>query len=184
MRIRSSFPDSPTIGQSLRFEHSGIEKKDSNFRVLSKKVCSVQSQNGLILSYIRVLISDKAINLCLRILLRSQSQFRLQSSQDWQSICNETQTSYYHKSIGGYHGAKLKGYQELIRLSTFNGSIQFTSTQNVGRFGTAIFQFTPILNMLNTKYCIVDPSKAALVNNSVQGNAWYVSNVKHGQKCQ
>ena len=32
--------------------------------------------------------------------------------------------------------------------------------------------------MLNTKYCIVDPSKAALVNNAVQGNAWYVSNVK------
>ena len=29
-----------------------------------------------------------------------------------------------------------------------------------------------------TKYCIVDPSKAALVNNSVQGNAWFVENIK------
>ena len=89
---------------------------------------------------------------------------------------NETQTSYYHKSIGGYHGAKLKGYQELIDfyIQREHSIIE----QNVGRFGPAIFQFTPILNMLNTKYCIVDPSKAALVNNSVQGNAWYVSNVK------
>ena len=88
----------------------------------------------------------------------------------------ETQTSYYHKSIGGYHGAKLKRYQELIDF--YIQREHALISQNAANFGPAVFQYTPILNMLNTKYCILDPSKPALTNNLAQGNAWYVQNIK------
>ena len=89
---------------------------------------------------------------------------------------NETQTSYYHKSIGGYHGAKLKRYQELVDF--YIQREHALISQNGANFGSAVFQYTPILNMLNTKYCILNPNQKAIVNTMVQGNAWYVSNIK------
>ena len=88
---------------------------------------------------------------------------------------NETQTSYYHKSIGGYHGAKLKRYQELVDF--YIQQEYALLSQNSANFGAAVFQYTPILNMLNTKYFILDPSRDALANPLAQGNAWFVSNI-------
>ena len=89
---------------------------------------------------------------------------------------NETQTSYYHKSIGGYHGAKLKRFQELVDfyISREYGLL----FQYHSQMGPQIFRYTPILNMLNTKYVITNPDEGALFNPMSQGNAWYVSNIK------
>ena len=89
---------------------------------------------------------------------------------------NETQTSYYHKSIGGYHGAKLKRYQELVDFYIQREYVLIS--QNASQFGSAVFQYTPILNMLNTRYVITKPDEEALFNPMVQGNAWHVSNIK------
>jgi hypothetical protein len=89
---------------------------------------------------------------------------------------NETQTSYYHKSIGGYHGAKLKRYQEIVDF--YIQREHALISQNAANFGSAVFQYTPILNMLNTKYCVLNPNQEALLNPMIQGNAWYVSNIK------
>lgn len=73
---------------------------------------------------------------------------------------NDASTSYFHKSIGGYHGAKMKRYQELIDYHI--------SKQNM-----------EVLNMLNTKYFIV-PGKnkqpEVQVNMNANGNAWFVDN--------
>lgn len=101
------------------------------------------------------------------------------------SVFNDNSpTSWFHKSIGGYHGAKLKRYQELIdsAISRELGMFQ-TAFQNAGQVQTVeelsghlmpVFNNTAVLNMLNTKYIIVDPQSPPVVNPNALGNAWFV----------
>ena len=75
---------------------------------------------------------------------------------------NDSKTSYFHKSIGGYHGAKLKRYQELIDACI--------SKTNLA-----------VLNMLNTKYFITPDKEgrpSVRRNPLALGNAWFVDEVK------
>lgn len=88
----------------------------------------------------------------------------------------ETSTSYYHKSIGGYHAAKLKRYQELIDyhlMDELKNIINSFGTQNLDSI-VASFEQNTALNMLNAKYVIFDPQQAPLVNPYAMGNAWFV----------
>lgn len=90
---------------------------------------------------------------------------------------NETKTSYYHKSIGGYHAAKLKRYQELIdyRLQPeIDRIIKSFDTQNADSIINS-FKANTALNMLNAKYIIFHPEQAPLVNPYAMGNAWFVN---------
>jgi hypothetical protein len=90
-------------------------------------------------------------------------------------------TSYFHKSIGGYHGAKMERYQELIdsciypELGTFGSAAQ--KAQSVEELQTALDK-TPLsaLNMLNTKYVIYNSAALPLINKNALGNAWFVEN--------
>ena len=73
------------------------------------------------------------------------------------STFNDASTSYFHKSIGGYHGAKLKRYQELIENHIAKGNMA-------------------VLNMLNTKYFIT-PKGQAQQNPATMGNAWFINEI-------
>jgi len=73
------------------------------------------------------------------------------------STFNDASTSYFHKSIGGYHGAKLKRYQELIENHIAKGNMA-------------------VLNMLNTKYFITSKGQAQQ-NPGTMGNAWFINEI-------
>ncbi|MBK7556706.1 MAG: hypothetical protein IPI55_19550 [Flavobacteriales bacterium] len=94
---------------------------------------------------------------------------------------NDASTSWLHKSIGGYHGAKLKRYQEMIEfhlspeIRDFGAGIRgATSMQEVND----VLAQQPALNMLNTRYLIIDPTKAPIRNLHALGAAWFVEQVK------
>ncbi|MBQ3595244.1 MAG: YfhO family protein [Bacteroidales bacterium] len=80
---------------------------------------------------------------------------------------NDASTSYFHKSIGGYHGAKLRRYQDIIN--------HYLGGNSVGNDG-----FWNVLNMLNTKYLIYPQGNkpVANINPDAFGNAWIVSDIK------
>ncbi|HOF21246.1 MAG TPA: hypothetical protein PLO24_08330 [Bacteroidales bacterium] len=92
---------------------------------------------------------------------------------------DNTPTSYFHKSIGGYHGAKLKRYQELIDSAIIRDLIIFTESArdatSADDLVTALAG-TPSLNMLNTKYIIYNPEAPPVINPYHSGNAWFVEN--------
>ncbi|MEM7549074.1 MAG: YfhO family protein [Bacteroidota bacterium] len=90
---------------------------------------------------------------------------------------NESTTSYFHKSVGGYHGAKMKRYQELIDACLSNETQEvITKLQS----GSTDFSSLSTLNMLNAKYFkFGDQAQQVIPNGSGYGNAWFVKNVTH-----
>ncbi len=95
------------------------------------------------------------------------------------STFNDASTSYHHKSIGGYHGAKMRRYQDLIDLH-ISAEIQLLigalRSNDVAKIENVLSDLT-VLNMLNTKYFIINPDGAPLVNSKANGNAWFVHNI-------
>lgn len=90
---------------------------------------------------------------------------------------SDANTSYYHKSIGGYHGAKLKRYQEMIdfyiskELKLITDSLK--SASDLG-----ILKDAKVLNMLNTKYLIYSQEAPPILNPNANGNAWFARDIK------
>ena len=90
---------------------------------------------------------------------------------------NEARTSYYHHSIGGYHGAKMKRYQELIE-NVLNPEMQsFIQKAQEGEFD---WQSLSAINMLNTKYLLAGRGEnAVFLNPEANGLAWFPETVNH-----
>ena len=101
------------------------------------------------------------------------------------STFNDNTTSFYHKSIGGYHAAKLRRYQELIE-EHLQGEIraaQKAAIETQGDLkacnGDSLF---PVLNMLNMKYLIMggkEDVKIPIENPWSYGNGWFVSRIQY-----
>ena len=97
-------------------------------------------------------------------ILQDKSIYRVLDGASQQGFSNDSKASYYHKSLGGYHGAKLRRYQEVIEN-------QFSKNN------MAVF------NMLNTKY-FTQPAQqqggqpTVAENPDACGNAWFVKEFK------
>jgi hypothetical protein len=98
------------------------------------------------------------------------------------NVFNENETSYYHKSVGGYHAAKLRRYQELIdayispQLSAVRDIIPTYYGDLTQVNGDSIWS---VLNMLNTKYFIYPSAQMPVQNPYAYGNAWFVDKVEY-----
>lgn len=101
------------------------------------------------------------------------------------STFNENETSYYLKSIGGYHAAKLRRYQELVDayIQREMGGAMSAIAKAAGDMtkvnGDSVY---PVLNMLNTKYFILPLNggqSVPLENPYTYGNAWLVDKIKY-----
>lgn len=102
------------------------------------------------------------------------------------STFNDASTSYFHKSVGGYHGAKLKKYAELIEfhidreINTFYKEANSSLVNDSAR--KALMNKLDVLNMLNTRYIILPGGEGnqeiSLKNEMANGNAWLVRSVR------
>ena len=93
------------------------------------------------------------------------------------STFNDATTSYFHQSIGGYHGAKMRRYQELIDFHI--GNEMALIGQRLEKIKTesgmdSLFLGLNALNMLNTKYLIYNPQAVPIQNKHALGSVWLV----------
>lgn len=158
----------PILGILVLFDLASVDKtylNDKNFT--SKK----ESVNPFPLTE-----ADKAV------LADKDPNFRVLDLMDMQNgPFNNARTSYYHKSIGGYHAAKLRRYQELIEAHIGNniqniiGALNSNPTDSSLR---ATFAQQGVLNMLNMRYVLYNANAQPLQNRYALGNAWFVNEIK------
>lgn len=101
---------------------------------------------------------------------------------DIRGTFQESRTSYFHRSVGGYHGAKLKRYQELYEFHLqpeLNATLQVLSGGPLTpeRLAQA-FEGRTALNMLNTRYLVHAADQPPIVNPNGAGAAWFVDEVR------
>ncbi len=97
------------------------------------------------------------------------------------NVFNDASTSYFHFSIGGYHGAKLQRYQDIIDeylMNEINDLRKVFASKPTPEKVEAALQREQVINMLNTKYIIYNPKAEPVLNTYAFGNAWMVQSVK------
>lgn len=102
-------------------------------------------------------------------ILKDKSYYRV---YDIQGAFADARTSYFHNSIGGYHGAKMRRYQELYDSGiTKNTQLLMQDAQQ----GAPQFNNYGVLNMLNVKYIVYGTDKENIIGNpQATGPAWFV----------
>jgi hypothetical protein len=169
------FAPQPADMAILQAESTAATEADYNAAIKRLK----EAKSGLSGSQRMVTKEDEAITRFGS--LRRTTDFRVLGLRD---PFQDVRVSYFHKSIGGYHGAKMKRYQELIDFH-----IAPEMQQVAGAFGPgatmqrfdSLLAHLPVLNMLNTKYIIYADDQAPILNTHALGSAWFVDEVQQAQ---
>jgi hypothetical protein len=90
----------------------------------------------------------------------------------------DARTSFFHKSLGGYHGAKMKRYNELYSYAIEPETRMLIAGFEKPEAIDSVMNHLSVINMLNTKYFIYDLSQPPLPNTHALGNAWFVKTAK------
>ena len=90
---------------------------------------------------------------------------------------NDASTCYFHKSLGGYSGAKLRRYQDVI-TQYLSGELNQLRSAKSTRDLTDALMHQKVLNMLNTKYIIYNPDAQPFPNHFAYGNAWIANDIQ------
>lgn len=88
----------------------------------------------------------------------------------------DANTPYFHQSLGGYHGAKMRRYQDLINtrlMDEMQALFVPLQKQDFTALDSTLAKLN-IINMLNTRFFIINPNGAPLTNRYAMGNAWFV----------
>ena len=90
---------------------------------------------------------------------------------------NDASTCYFHKSLGGYSGAKLRRYQDVITQYLGGELNQLRGVQSGAEMIQTLSELK-VLNMLNTRYIIYNPNSQPFQNAFAYGNAWTVNDIR------
>lgn len=93
----------------------------------------------------------------------------------------DASTSYFHQSLGGYHGAKTRRYQDLINtrlLEEMQILYSALQGQNIAVLDSTMAGLN-VMNMLNTKFIILNQQSAPYTNRHALGNAWFVNKLEY-----
>lgn len=151
-----------TVGVLCLFDLWGVDRRylsDDNF------VKKSESRNFALSEADKAILEDKAPH---RVMALYTNPF------------NEVYTSFYHHSIGGYHGAKLRRYQDVIDqylVAEWQSVASAVQKQDFAAIDAALAA-SPALNMLNCRYLIFNPRQQPLVNAYAHPEAWFVGQVR------
>lgn len=113
-----------------------------------------------------------AINEADQEILKDKSYYRVYNIQGTMS---EAHTSFYHNSIGGYHGAKLRNYLDFYDSCLIK---QTNALINDLQAGKADFSGFGAINMLNIKYFVYGETRNNIIpNDKANGSAWFVQDI-------
>lgn len=147
-----------TVGVLTLFDLWGVDRR---YLSTDNFVSKTESRNFIMSEADRAILADKTPH---RVIALYCNPF------------NEVYTSYYHHSVGGYHGAKLRLYQDLIdhhlepEWRALMGALQAKDYSGID----AALRDSPALNMLGCRYLIYNPQQKPIANPYAMPEAWFV----------
>jgi len=106
-------------------------------------------------------------------ILKDKSNYRVYNLQ---GAMAEANTSFFHQSIGGYHGAKMRRYMDLYDSCLAPETNKFIADAQSGKLDPLHYH---TLNMLNVKYIVFGPERDNIIlNEGANGSAWFVQRIE------